>query len=174
MSDIHSENKPKNLLLVDASVCIGCESCLAACQLEHDLPACCRTVKVLQLGPFEQGESLRMSFLPTACFHCDRPACVTACPTGAMQKREDGIVFSDPEICIGCQTCAVACPYGIPALNQDTGKIAKCDACKDRIDQGLWPVCALKCPTGALTFGGAPVVVQDKRQKEALKVTRAL
>jgi Fe-S-cluster-containing dehydrogenase component len=174
MSDIHLINKTKNLLLVDASLCIGCSSCLAACQLEHDLPSCVLTVKVLQLGPFEQADGLTMSFLPTTCFHCDRPACVTECPTGAMQKRKDGIVFSDPEICIGCQTCAVACPYGIPVLNRHTGKIAKCDGCKDRIDQGLWPACALKCPTGALAFGGVPRAVQDKRQKEALRVARAL
>jgi Fe-S-cluster-containing dehydrogenase component len=173
MSDTYIGNKPKNVLLIDASLCIGCSSCQAACQLEHDLPACSRTVRVLRLGPFEEDEGLTMSFLPTTCFHCERPACVAECPTGAMQKRNDGIVFSDPEICIGCQTCAVACPYGIPELNPDTGKIAKCDGCKDRIDRGLWPVCALKCPTEALTFGGAPTVVQDKRKKEALKVARA-
>ncbi len=91
-----------------------------------------------------------------------------------MQKRKDGIVFSDLEICIGCQTCAVACPNGIPTLNTATGKIAKCDGCKERIDLGLWPACALKCPTGALTFGSAPEAVQHKRHIEALRVARAL
>ena len=58
-----------------------------------------------------------MTFQPTTCYHCDRPACVEACPTGAMQQREDGVVFSDLEICIGCQTCAIACPFGVPQLN---------------------------------------------------------
>jgi Fe-S-cluster-containing dehydrogenase component len=173
MSDTYAGNKPKNMLLIDATLCIGCASCQAACQMEHDLPACSRTVRVLQLGPFEEDDSLTMSFVPTTCFHCERPACVAECPTGAMQKRDDGIVFSDPEICIGCRTCAVACPYGIPELNLDTGKIAKCDGCKDRTDRGLWPACALKCPTEALTFGSAPMVVQDRRQKEALKLARA-
>jgi Fe-S-cluster-containing dehydrogenase component len=91
-----------------------------------------------------------------------------------MQKRKDGIVFSDLEICIGCQTCAVACPYGIPVLNEATGKIAKCDGCRDRIDAGLWPSCALKCPTGALSFGSATQTVQDKRHREALRIARAL
>ncbi len=142
--------------------------------MEHDLPAAVLTVKVLQLGPFGQGNDLVMSFLSTTCFHCDRPACVAQCPTGAMQKRKDGIVFSDLELCIGCQTCAVACPYGIPTLNTATGKIAKCDGCKDRIDLGLWPACALKCPTGALTFGSVPNAVQDRRHREALRIARAL
>lgn len=174
MTEIYTGNKPRNVLLVDPTLCIGCSSCQAACQMEHDLPASCRTVRVVQLGPFDQGEDLTMSFLPTTCFHCDRPACVEACPTGAMQKRSDGIVFSDLEICIGCQTCAVACPYGIPTLNRDSGKIAKCDGCKDRVDLGLWPACALKCPTDALMFGGSAKVVQDKRQRRALKIAGAL
>jgi Fe-S-cluster-containing dehydrogenase component len=174
MSDTYSENKPKNLLMVDPSLCIGCSSCQAACQMEHDLPASARTVKVLQLGPYGQGDDLTMSFLSTACFHCDRPACVAQCPTGAMQKRKDGIVYSDLQICIGCQTCAVACPCGIPTLNEATGKIAKCDGCKERVDLGLWPACALKCPTGALTFGSAPDAVQDKRHREAFRIARAL
>jgi Fe-S-cluster-containing dehydrogenase component len=174
MTDTHSENKPKNLLPADTSLCIGCSSCQAACQLEHDLPASVRTVKVMQLGPFGRDDELTMSFLSTTCFHCDRPACVAQCPTGAMQKRKDGIVFSDLVLCIGCQTCAVACPYGIPTLNTTTGKIAKCDGCKERVDLGLWPSCALKCPTGALTFGSAPDAVQDKRRKEALRIAGAL
>jgi len=140
--------------------------------MEHDLPHGTRTVKVIQLGPFEQGDSLTMSFLPTTCFHCERPACVAACPTGAMQKRGDGIVFSDLELCIGCLTCAVACPYGMPVLNTATGKVAKCDGCKDRVDKGLWPACALKCPGSALTFGTTRRVVQDRRQREAVKIAQ--
>jgi len=91
-----------------------------------------------------------------------------------MQKREDGIVFSDPQLCIGCQTCAVACPYGIPELNTATGKIAKCDGCKDRVDMSLWPACALICPTGAMTFGSPLQVVQDLRTKEAVKLAKSL
>ena len=174
MTDTNTEKKLRNVLLVDASVCIGCRSCQAACHMEHDLPACSRTVKMLQLGPFEQEGELTMTFLPTTCFHCDRPACVAECPSGAMQKRADGIVFSDPELCIGCQTCAVACPYGIPELNTNTGKIAKCDGCRDRVDRGLWPACALKCPTEALSFGDSVRVIQEKRQREALKIARAL
>lgn len=165
--------KSKNLLLVDSSRCTGCFSCEVACKMEHDLPAGPRPIKVIQVGPLEQGEELVMSFQPTTCFHCDRPACVLACPTRAMQKREDGIVFSDQELCIGCQTCAIACPFGIPQLNLATGKIAKCDGCMDRVDQGLWPACALKCPTGSLIFGTPTRVVQDVRQREALKIVQA-
>lgn len=172
MTEDHSNRKGKTMLLVDASLCIGCGGCQAACALEQELPEGPRTVKILRLGPFRYGEDLSMSFLATTCFHCERPACVAECPTGAMQKRADGIVFSDPEICIGCRTCAVACPYGIPVLNPGTGKIVKCDGCRDRIDQGLWPACAIKCPTGALRFGSPERVVQDRRLNEAVKIAQ--
>jgi Fe-S-cluster-containing dehydrogenase component len=162
--------KGKNLLSVDASLCIGCFSCEVACKMEHGFPAGPQPIKVIQVGPIEEGEELVMGFQAVTCFHCDRPACVLACPTGAMQKREDGIVFSDPELCIGCETCAIACPFGIPQLNPATGKIAKCDGCMNRLDQGLWPACSLKCPTGAIIFGTPMRVVQDVRQREAVRV----
>jgi Fe-S-cluster-containing dehydrogenase component len=77
-------------------------------------------------------------------------------------------------LCIGCQTCAVACPFGIPELNPATGKIAKCDGCRDRVDRGLWPACALKCPTGCLSYGSPSRVVQDLRTREALTVVRSV
>ena len=107
----------RHLWLADASRCIGCFGCEAACKMEHGLPGGPRTVRVIQIGPRGEGDDLAMSFQPTSCCHCDRPACVLACPTGAMQKRADGIVFSDLSLCIGCQTCAVACPFGVPQLN---------------------------------------------------------
>ncbi|MCF8126908.1 MAG: 4Fe-4S dicluster domain-containing protein [Deltaproteobacteria bacterium] len=166
--------KRKNALLVDSSRCVGCFSCEVACKLEHDLPAGPRMFKVIQMGPMENDSHLVMSFMAVTCLHCDRPACVSACPTGAMRKRADGIVFSDPELCIGCQTCAIACPFGVPQLNPGTGKIAKCDGCMVRVEQDLWPACVLKCPTGALAFGSTTRVVQEIRQQEAMKIARSL
>ncbi len=165
----------KNALMADSSICIGCQSCEVACKLEHDMPRGPRPVKVMQVGPVEEGDGrLQMSFQAVTCYHCDRPKCVQACPTGAMQKRDDGIVFSDPELCIGCQTCAVACPYGIPELNPANGRIAKCDGCKDRVDAGIWPSCALVCPAGALTFGSPLQVVRDMQTRVALGVVKSL
>jgi Fe-S-cluster-containing dehydrogenase component len=166
--------KRQHALMVESARCIGCHSCEVACKLEHDLPAGPRPVKVIQIGPLECESGLTMRYESVTCFHCDRPACVTACPTGAMQKRPDGLVFSDPTLCIGCQTCAVACPFGVPELNPATGKIAKCDGCRERVDRGLWPACALKCPTGCLSFGSPLRVVQDLRTREALTIVRSV
>jgi Fe-S-cluster-containing dehydrogenase component len=161
-----------NTLMVESSNCIGCHACMAACKLENELPAGPRPIAALKSGPLLTDKGLFAQHWPATCFHCDRPACVLACPTGAMQKRDDGLVFSDLELCIGCQTCAVACPFGHPQLNPATGKIAKCDGCRQRVDAGLWPACALVCPTGALGYGSAQQVVHQRRMQEAVKRTQ--
>ncbi|MGD9006760.1 MAG: 4Fe-4S dicluster domain-containing protein [Desulfobacteraceae bacterium] len=168
-----SETKLKrNTLMTAASACIGCNACMAACKLENDLPAGPRPIVAIHSGPLETDNGLMAQYWPATCFHCDQPACVLACPTDAMQKREDGLVFSDIQLCIGCQTCAVACPFGHPQLNPSTGKIAKCDGCRNRVDAGLWPSCALVCPTGALSYGSAHEVVHQRRMCEAVKTTQ--
>jgi len=164
----------RQVLMIDASRCIGCQTCGVACKLEHDLPPGPRTIASIQVGPIETQEGMATHYFPGTCFHCDQPACVLACPTGAMQKRGDGLVFSDLNLCIGCQTCAAACPFGHPQLNPAMGKIAKCDGCRERVDQGLWPACALVCPTGALSFGSPARVVHARRTDEALKICRTL
>jgi Fe-S-cluster-containing dehydrogenase component len=164
----------QNILMIDANRCSGCGTCEVACKLENELPAGPRPIKAIQIGPLKTDMGLIMEYAPTVCYHCDRPACVFACPTGAMQKREDGIVFSELELCIGCQTCAVACPFGIPQLNPANGKIAKCDGCRKRVDQGLWPACALKCPMDAIQFGPSLNVVRLRRTEEALKKYQTL
>jgi Fe-S-cluster-containing dehydrogenase component len=161
-----------NTLMIDASLCIGCRTCMAACKLENDLPAGPRPIDAICSGPLKTDGGLMSHRWPVTCFHCDQPACVLACPTDAMQKREDGLVFSDIQLCIGCQTCAVACPFGHPQLNPALGKIAKCDGCRNRVEAGLWPSCALVCPTGALSYGSTQAVVHQRRMAEAVKMTQ--
>lgn len=78
-------------------------------------------------------------FLPMKCFHCDPAPCVFACPTSAMRKRQDGIVYVDEIRCIGCKACIIACPYGAIAFNPNTMKVEKCDYCYKRLEKGLLP-----------------------------------
>ncbi len=107
------------------------------------------------------GEAARMTVhFPRSCLHCETPACVTVCPTGASHKRaDDGIVLVDEAKCIGCQLCAWACPYGAREMGPVRNTMQKCTLCVDRIyDERLparerEPACVQACPTRARHFG---------------------
>jgi molybdopterin-containing oxidoreductase family iron-sulfur binding subunit len=105
----------------------------------------------------------------TLCNHCEKPACVRACPTKATFKREDGIVLMDFHRCIGCRFCMAACPYGSRSFNfrdprpfiKETnlkfptrmkGVVEKCNFCAERLAVGKIPAC-VEVSKGALTFG---------------------
>jgi Fe-S-cluster-containing dehydrogenase component len=96
----------------------------------------------------------RLKFLPVPCHHCEDAPCAKACPTGAIQKKENGIVTVDPKKCIGCHECLWACPYGVPQFN-DQGKMTKCSLCAERVEEGLEPACVRACPAEAPMFGTA-------------------
>ncbi len=97
---------------------------------------------------------------PRSCLHCEEPACVTVCPTGASYKRaEDGIVLVDEDKCIGCKLCSWACPYGAREYSEVEGVMKKCTLCIDRIynehldEAERQPACVQACPTRARHFG---------------------
>src|SRR5262249_8269019 len=103
-----------------------------------------------------EGGASRTVHFPRSCLHCEEPACVTVCPTGASFKRaEDGIVLVDPDTCIGCKLCAWACPYGAREYDYGHGVMKKCTLCIDRIyndclpEPDRIPACVRACPTRA-------------------------
>ena len=106
-------------------------------------------------------EKVKMSFeetfmfhLPRICEHCLNPACVSACPSSAMYKREeDGIVLVDQDKCRGRRMCVSACPYKKVYINHQTGKAEKCTFCFPRIEAGQPTVCAETC-VGRLRYIG--------------------
>ena len=93
------------------------------------------------------------AFQVTRCNQCDDAPCTTACPTGAMFRRPDGIVDFDKSICIGCKACIAACPYDAIFINPDDHSAEKCNLCAHRIDVGLEPACVTVCPTEAILIG---------------------
>lgn len=147
---------------VDSARCVGCKTCQVACKDENDTPvgALFRRVHNYEDGDWAWDGSLwrpanMVSYqLSVSCNHCASPACVANCPSGAMQKDDEtGIVTSDPEVCIGCQTCVRSCPYGAPQyLGEEASVIGKCDGCRERRAAGLDPRCVTVCPTRALEF----------------------
>lgn len=110
-----------------------------------------------------------MFYLPRICEHCLNPACVAACPSGAMYKRdEDGIVLVDQEACRGWRFCVSACPYKKVYFNWQTHKAEKCTFCYPRIEAGLPTVCSETC-VGRIRYLG-PVLYDADRVLAAASV----
>jgi Fe-S-cluster-containing dehydrogenase component len=78
---------------------------------------------------------------------------VHVCPTGASKKDDDGIIWVDPDACIGCSACIVACPYDARHKDRESGIVLKCDFCKDRTRKNQEPHCVWTCHQRARVFG---------------------
>jgi len=148
----------------DQSRCSGCQTCSVACKSANELPP--GPLKYLRIYQYEEGAfpevRIRVQWIP--CYHCEKPSCVAACPTGAVEKESNyGAVLIHPENCTGCRHCYWACPYGAPVFADDspTALAEKCDMCIDRLEQEGSPVCARSCPMRALDFG--PLEDLEKR-----------
>ena len=137
----------------DMSRCVACKSCQVACKDRFGLELAgpiTRRVETYEGGTYPNAALYNVSI---GCNHCEAPACVENCPTGAMFKSEDGIVLHDDAVCIGCQTCMGVCPYGAPQWADELELIVKCDTCKPLREAGMNPVCVDSCLMRALDFG---------------------
>ena len=147
---------PRWGMVVDVNRCVGCQTCTVACKHANDtVPGVqWRQVLDVETGSFPDVERV---FLVVGCQHCAEPPCVPVCPTGATKQRGDGIVTMDYDLCIGCASCAVACPYQARTIVHDKsfyygeetiqekvvshderlGVAQKCTFCADRVDSGV-------------------------------------
>jgi cGMP-dependent protein kinase 2 len=162
-----------DVLLIDQTLCVGCDNCEKACADSHD---------GLSRLDREAGRTYAHLHVPTSCRHCEHPHCMADCPPNAIVRGADGEV-SINDSCIGCGNCQRNCPYGVirmdapppprPSLfswlmfgagpgpgeppkswrkqaaagKSDAAKTAiKCDMCSG-IEGG--PACVRACPTGA-------------------------
>jgi sulfite dehydrogenase (quinone) subunit SoeB len=174
MTSLPATTQKKLGLVIDLDTCVGCQACATSCKewntqgysapLSDDRPRSAEPMgtwlnRIHGYEVKDDGPSRIVNF-PRSCLHCETPACVTVCPTGASYKRaEDGIVLVNPETCIGCKLCSWACPYGAREYDYPTGVMKKCTLCVDRIynenfaEEDRVPACVKACPTGARHFG---------------------
>ncbi len=179
-------------LLYDATLCVGCKACLSACKEANSLPPEFSTADRLWDAPLDtsaytfnlikmyrngtvktkDAEVDGYAFMQTSCMHCADPSCVSACPVSAMTKDPvTGVVAYNPDACVGCRYCVVACPFGIPKYQYDspTGKIGKCELCRHRTKDGHYSACAEVCPTGATLYGRSADLLVEAKRRIALK-----
>ena len=167
-------------LLYDATLCIGCKTCVVACQdanglprdtagidYKYDAPVAlnAKAKNVIKLYKGEEGES----FMKAQCMHCVDPACVSACMIGALTKGEHGIVSYNVDYCVGCRYCEIACPFNVPKFEwaKSTPKIVKCELCRDRLAVGKEPACTEVCPRHAVIYGKRTDLMLEAKRRIA-------
>ena len=200
---------PIKTTLVDITKCIGCRACQVACKQWNDrdgeeteldfnlgfqnpatLSAKTLTLITFHELPDEKAPGgLHYLFTMRRCLHCLEPACASACPTTALDRRSDGPVIYDADRCIGCRYCIWACPWGVPTAEWDSlaPKIQKCTHCADRSDQPVplarngqalsleestlyrekivTPACVKACPADCLRFGTREEILQEAHNR---------
>jgi Fe-S-cluster-containing dehydrogenase component len=176
-------------VLVDLSRCVGCRSCEAACNAEQHLSPPDRPFT--DDTAFENDEHGRQRrtdencytvvnryevpgqehplFKKVQCNHCQEPACLSSCFVNAYTKTPEGAVIYDPDVCVGCRTCMVACPFYIPTFKYSSAfspRILKCIFCYDtRLKYGRPPACVEACPQEALVFGKREDLIKIGRRR---------
>ena len=137
-------------LELDVSRCCACGACAVACMDQNDIDLSTGVRPYRMVFRQETREKGLIEYYSMSCMHCDNAPCVTACPSGVLYKdKETGLTLFDNTNCIGCHSCAMACPFGAPTFGPD-GKMKKCDGCVNRIKAGLEPACVRGCTFGAL------------------------
>ncbi|RJP34235.1 MAG: 4Fe-4S dicluster domain-containing protein [Candidatus Omnitrophota bacterium] len=159
-------------ILTDITKCIGCNECVLACKRTYDLPPELprRWHKPDGLSARNWTSIVRLpenKFVRKQCRHCQEPACVSACPVGALIKNAEGPVTYDGGKCMGCRYCMMACPYEIPRYDWDSAApyIRKCILCYERIKEGKQPACTEACPTGATIFGEREELLAEAKRR---------
>jgi formate dehydrogenase iron-sulfur subunit len=168
-------------VLHDETRCVGCRSCEEACNKVNNLPEPEKPFKdesVLDekrrpeddsytvVNKYETSKGFR--FRKIQCNHCLEPACASVCFVSAFKKVPTGAVVYDPDVCVGCRYCMVACPFEVPSYQYDdalTPEVVKCTMCAPRLEQGLLPGCVEVCPKEALTFGKRDDLIKIAKER---------
>lgn len=169
-------------MLYDATLCVGCKSCVVACANANGLSPDTRldplhqspsdlnsfTKNIIKLYTPAPGESGTYSFVKRQCMHCVDPFCGAACPFHALSKdKVTGVVSWDSDKCIGCRYCQLACPFETPKFDWDAfnAKIIKCEFCKERLARGQEPACTFVCPKKAVIFGRRDLLLREAHRR---------
>ncbi|HWQ67974.1 MAG TPA: 4Fe-4S dicluster domain-containing protein [Methanospirillum sp.] len=123
---------PRRLTVTDNDLCVGCQSCMFACNRRHGNGGLSRSaIHVSSVGGIERGFSVRV------CRACADPPCADACPNQALVVREGGGVKLQADLCTGCKSCMQACILRAISWNDEDNKPVICIYCG---------ICANYCP----------------------------
>ncbi len=156
-------------LLYDATMCIGCKQCEQASAKQNNLRYndTVAAESVQSEHKFTVVLTRDDKFMRRLCMHCEKPACASVCPVGALHKTKEGPVVYDVWKCIGCRYCMVACAFGQPKYEWQSlnPRVRKCIMCPERVKAGQQTACAEICPTGATKFGDRADLVKEAQER---------
>ncbi|WP_224268097.1 4Fe-4S dicluster domain-containing protein [Haloprofundus salinisoli] len=174
----------------DVEACIDCGGCVVACKRTWDVPRDEQRISISTMlegqeaaaglnansaQALRQGQSPGETSVPMQCYHCENAPCVSVCPTDSLLKKDNGFVEVRDDLCVGCQYCLSACPFGAPQFPEADegaaklfgtgGTMDKCTMCEERQDVGKGPACAEECATDAILVGTTGQIAEelDKR-----------
>lgn len=165
---------PNKGVLVDLTKCVGCGSCTVACKLWNnqsyqdpqnpgefvnahgeDVKLDSNTWTTVEHMKVQKDGKEVWRYVKRQCMHCQDPSCLSVCFAKAFHITEQGAVQYNPELCVGCRYCMIACPFDIPKYEWEKvmPSVMKCQFCSSKLADGEAPACASVCPTNALVFG---------------------
>ena len=144
-------------LFIDLEICKKCEKCVIECSYYNHYPN--------NNGITSLREKVQYALI---CKQCEEAPCVEACPREALEKQEDGSLKRYNMLCIGCNSCVLACPFGTiyPELIPYLDSI--CDYCKKRFKDAY--LCIETCPYGAVEFKE----FEENKEKNILLINKNL
>jgi Fe-S-cluster-containing dehydrogenase component/anaerobic selenocysteine-containing dehydrogenase len=121
----HEHPKHRWAMVVDLQRCIGCGACAVACYAENNIAVIGREhvgkgreMAWLRVAPYRKpGNTMRYSWLPLLCQHCDAAPCEPVCPVFAAMHNEEGLNAQIYNRCIGTRYCSNNCPYKVRRFN---------------------------------------------------------
>lgn len=106
---------------------------------------------------YHRGNNGHLSMLEIAefgvyCRECKDSFCVSVCPKEALERQENKLIKRYNMRCVGCKSCALACPFGTifpEVINYIT---SKCDYCLSYLnnDASFIPACVRTAPSNAI------------------------